>query len=322
MENHINAETRGHRQRDPRRRRRLRRHRRRPRRHRIIRVGAPPHRWQDRAMTLPIFVVDAFTAGPFRGNPAAVVLLEPTTRRRPLDAAGRGRDEALGDGLRDAPRRRRLRPALVHARGRGRPLRARDARERARALGGRPPRARRERRVPHPRRRAARHPHARRRGRSSTSPPRRRAVRRARGPARRARARDRPRSCRTDGEFFMLVVPDAATVRDLAPDFVALRALARRARRLRDRARRRRRARHRVALLRARGRHRRRPGHGIDALRPRRRTGASASGPTSCARTRRRRAAARCTCRVAGDRALLTGRAITVLRGELVAHRG
>ena len=35
MENHINAETRGHRHRDPRRGRRLRRHRRRPRRHRV-----------------------------------------------------------------------------------------------------------------------------------------------------------------------------------------------------------------------------------------------------------------------------------------------
>jgi PhzF family phenazine biosynthesis protein len=31
---------------------------------------------------------------------------------------------------------------------------------------------------------------------------------------------------RTDGQFFMLVVPDAATVRDLAPDFGALRVLA------------------------------------------------------------------------------------------------
>jgi PhzF family phenazine biosynthesis protein len=31
---------------------------------------------------------------------------------------------------------------------------------------------------------------------------------------------------RTDGQFFMLVVPDAATVRDLAPDFRALLALA------------------------------------------------------------------------------------------------
>jgi len=30
---------------------------------------------------------------------------------------------------------------------------------------------------------------------------------------------------RTDGEFFMLVVPDAATVRDVAPDFAALGAL-------------------------------------------------------------------------------------------------
>ena len=32
-------------------------------------------------------------------------------------------------------------------------------------------------------------------------------------------------SLRTDGQFFMLVVPDAATVRDLAPDFRALLAL-------------------------------------------------------------------------------------------------
>ena len=102
-------------------------------------------------MTRPIFVVDAFASGPFRGNPAAVVLLEPGDAPDDrVDAAGRRRDEALGDRLRAAARRRRLRPALVHARGRGRPLRARDARERARALGDGPARARRSRRCSTP----------------------------------------------------------------------------------------------------------------------------------------------------------------------------
>ena len=77
----------GHGEGAARRRRRHRRHRRRPRRHRVAR--SPPScvellaremRAGERATAvatsrddLPLFVVDAFTAEPFRGNPAAVV---------------------------------------------------------------------------------------------------------------------------------------------------------------------------------------------------------------------------------------------------------
>ena len=70
--------------------------------------------------------------------------------------------------------RRRLRPAVVHARGRGRPLRARDARERARALRDRAARARRRRPCSTPAAASCAPTHAaRRRGARSTSPPRR-----------------------------------------------------------------------------------------------------------------------------------------------------
>ena len=51
--------------------------------------GSGTHRWQDRGVSRPIFVVDAFSEGPFRGNPAGVVPLEAgrLTRRR-VDADG------------------------------------------------------------------------------------------------------------------------------------------------------------------------------------------------------------------------------------------
>src|SRR5207253_766608 len=51
--------------------RRLGRHRRRSRHNPITRHPRTRH-----PMTRPIFVVDAFARGPFRGNPAGVVILE------------------------------------------------------------------------------------------------------------------------------------------------------------------------------------------------------------------------------------------------------
>ena len=76
-------------------------------------------------MRLPIYQVDAFADRVFGGNPAAVCPLEAGC---PTRAAGdRGGEQSLGDGLL-RPRGRRLRAALVHAGGRGRPVRPRDAR--------------------------------------------------------------------------------------------------------------------------------------------------------------------------------------------------
>ena len=64
--------------------------------------------------------------------------VRPCARRAPTTGCGRGpRDEPLRDRL-PARRRRRLRPALVHADRRGRPLRPRHARQRPRALGAGP----------------------------------------------------------------------------------------------------------------------------------------------------------------------------------------
>ena len=253
------------------------------------------HRRHD---ACPIFVVDAFTAIRFGGNPAGG---RARPRRRRVDAAGRGRDEALRDRLRAPTRRRRLRPALVHARGRGRPVRPRDARQR--------PRARRdgtvatdERPVPHAERRAARHatdPTAR--SRSTSRSRAARAVRRhpglfdALGIARPSRLRrDRPASSSAAW------CADAATVRDARARLRRAACASPIVRGVYVTARRRRRLRHRLALLRAPRRHRRRPGHRIDALRAASRTGATRLGTTSCARTRRRRAAARSRVRPQG----------------------
>ena len=80
--------------------------------------------------------------------------------RRRVDATGRPRDERLRDGVPRAPGRR-FRPALVHADGRGRPLRPRDARERARAVAGRSSRAGRAGPLPHPQRPAGGEAHGR-----------------------------------------------------------------------------------------------------------------------------------------------------------------
>ena len=148
-------------------------------------------------------------------QPGRRVLPRRRRGRRRVDAGGRGRDEALGDRVRAAARRRRVRPALVHTRGRGRPVRPRDARERARAVGDRPARRRRGRRVPHPRA-ACCAPHARPTARSQLDFPAAptRAVRRARPGCSTRSASTPAESLRTDGQFFMLVVPDAATVRD------------------------------------------------------------------------------------------------------------
>ena len=98
MENHINAETCGHGQGDPRGRRRLGRHRRRPRRHRVTRRIERRGRQcarTDASTRDSIAGPDRALADlrrrrvhrrPFRGNPAGVVPLEP---RRP-DAVDAG----------------------------------------------------------------------------------------------------------------------------------------------------------------------------------------------------------------------------------------
>ena len=68
--------------------------------------------------------------------------------------------------------------------------------------------------------------HARPTARSASTSPPRRPNRATRPPGCSTRsASTKAESLRTDGQFFMLVVPDAATVRDLSPDFRALRAL-------------------------------------------------------------------------------------------------
>ena len=219
-------------------------------------------------MTRPIFVVDAFASGPFRGNPAAVVLLEPddvpTIRWMQSVAAEMKHSEtayvtprpdgefdlrwftpevevdlcghatlASGHVLWEAGRLAPDAGATFHTRGGV--LRATRPHDGAVQLD------------------------------FPTAPP---------DPCDApvgllaAIGIEKAETLSTTGQFFMLVVPDAATVRDCAPDFVVLGALRDVARRVRDRARRRRRARHRVALRAAR-RHRRGPGHGLDALRAR-----------------------------------------------------
>ena len=275
--------------------------------------------WQPGAMSRPIFVVDAFAAGPFRGQPGGGRAARTRRRaRRRLDAAGRGGDEALGDRVRAAPRRRRVRPALVHARGRGRPVRARDARERARAVGDAAARAD-----------AAAVFHTRggelRANRQAdgaieldfpTAPPEP-----CDAPAGLldALGLDGGEMLCTTGEFFMLVVPDADDRPRARARLRRDARAARRARRLRDRARRRRRARHRVALLRAGRRHRRRPGDRFDALRARAVLVPAARQERAASASRRRLAAEPSASRLAGDRTLLAGNAVTVLRGELLA---
>ena len=53
-------------------------------------------------MKLTITQVDAFTAEPFGGNPAAVCLL-PDPADADVDAAGGSRDEPVGDRLPGPP---------------------------------------------------------------------------------------------------------------------------------------------------------------------------------------------------------------------------
>ena len=124
-------------------------------------------------VSLPVFIVDAFTGQPFSGNPAAVCLVEgrqvraqvrsPTTTlilcptlshlpsppvavrwagySRPGEAEHSSGVQSLGDGDRDQdPARRRVRhwfqvqPPLVHTHQRGPPLWACHRRSRCRPL--------------------------------------------------------------------------------------------------------------------------------------------------------------------------------------------
>ena len=125
--------------------------------HRAIGAVAAPVIRHDRVVTQPIVQVDAFTAVPFAGSPAAVCIL-PAAR----DAGWMqhvAREMNLSETAFLVPRRRggrRLRAALVHADRRSGSVRACDARQRARALGDRPARRRRDRAVSHAQRPADR----------------------------------------------------------------------------------------------------------------------------------------------------------------------
>ena len=174
---------------------------------------------------MDLTVVDSFTDRPFAGNPAAVAVVDAFPDEH-AHAGHRPRDEPVGDGLRRAPGRRLLRPALVHPHGRGRPVRARHA--------GRGARARRGGHVPHQERRARVHAGRRRLDRDGL--PRRPRHRRAA-----ASRRWRPRSDSTDGgreharprrvrlrpgpRRRLVELADAATVRALRPDMAGVAAL-------------------------------------------------------------------------------------------------
>jgi PhzF family phenazine biosynthesis protein len=184
-----------------------------------------------RAMARPIFVVDAFAAGPFRGNPAGVVLLEQAdapedalmlvvaaemkhsetafVRPRPdgafdlrwftpeveVDLCGHA-TLATAHVLWETDRLAPYAAAVFHTRGGV--LRATRRADGAIELD------------------------------FPTAPPERSDL-----PAGLLDALGLERlgpggveSLRTTGQFFMVVVPDAATVRKLEPDFAAMRALA------------------------------------------------------------------------------------------------
>ena len=96
--------------------------------------------------SLPFLQVDAFHTGPVRRQPGRHRLPGKPAQRR-LAAGGRRRDEPVGDRLPASPRRRPLRPALVHAGRRGDAVRTRDAGQRARAVVDRSRRCRRADRV-------------------------------------------------------------------------------------------------------------------------------------------------------------------------------
>ena len=209
----------------------------------------------------------------------------------------RGGDAPLRDGVRRARAGGGVRPAVVHARGRGRPLRARDARERARAL--RDGRLATDATARFHTRSGELRADARGRRRRHARLPRRGAGSRAADAraVRRARARRRARCCAPTASSSCCVVADAG-------DGPHARARLRRARARStdvrgvyvsapgDDG-----LRHRVAVLRAPGRDRRGPGDGLDALRARRVLG-SAPRPRRAARVpgigARRRGHGRC----------------------------
>ena len=269
--------------------------------------------WQPRAMSLPIFVVDAFTVASRSGAIRRPSCSGTATTQWMQRVAAEMRHSETA--FVRARRRRRVRPALVHARGRGRPLRARDARERARAV-----RDRTRWRPTRPRRFHTRSGELRAdaRGRATAITldfPRRRAgARRRRCPSsstrsgspdgellahrrrvlhvRRRRRGDRARRSRPTSPSSRALA-DVRGVYVTAPGDDGLR--------------------HRVAVLRAARRHRRGPGHRFDALRARRVLGRRGSARTSCARIQASARGGEVTVVRKGDRALLTGRATTVL---------
>ena len=270
-------------------------------------------------MARAIFVVDAFASGPFRGNPAAVVPLEPgdapdAAWMQQVAAEMKHSETAF---VQPAPTGR---STCGGSRPRSRSTCAATRRSRARTCSGR-------RISSQPMSRAVFH----------TRGGELRANRQADGAIELDFPTAPPEPCdapaglfealgldggemlRTTGQFFMVVVPDAATVRKLEPDFAAMRALARRARRLRDRARRRRRARHRVAAASRRASASTKTRSPVRCTACSARTGAHELGKTEL---RAEQASARggtVGVKLAGDRTLLTGDAVTVLRGELLA---
>ena len=272
--------------------------------------------WLHGRMSLPIFVVDAFTSEPFRGNPAGVVLdhgddawmqqvaaemrhsetafVRPTARAAASTCAGsrpRSRSTCAGtrrSRARTCSSRRAGSPPTRRSRfhTRGGELRA----EHAGAAGvtldfpvaepaPAPAEARALRRARYRADRVAAH--------------RRRLLHVRRRRRRRPSARSRPTSAASRG---------CADVRGVYVDRARRRGL-----------------RHRVAVLRAPRRDRRRPRHGFDALRPRRVLGPAAR-PRRVARVPGVGPRRRVDRRAQGRSGLAhRARATTVLAGELLA---
>ena len=123
MENHINAESGGH--------------RRRRSASRPATASAPATSSSSSSsptVGVPLFQVDAFTSRAVRRNPAAVCLLEEPADEHWMQAVAAEMNLSETAFVRASPARP-VRAALVHAHRRGRPVRPRDPRDRARAVG-------------------------------------------------------------------------------------------------------------------------------------------------------------------------------------------
>ena len=188
--------------------------------------GSATHRWQDRGVTRPIYVVDAFAGGPFRGNPAGVVPLEagnaPSDEWMQTVAAEMNHSETayLEPGADGTFGLRWFTPEVeVDLCGHATLASAHVLFESARLA----PEAAAVFHTRGGELRATREPDGAVQLDFPTAPPEAcdapAGLMEALGVA-------KAESLGTTGQFFMLVVPDAAIVRELAPDFRALGALA------------------------------------------------------------------------------------------------